>query len=130
MDHATKALSATGNSPVAGGASPLPETSSSSFFEDWVSLYFMVIPMNVIREYNHEPVSRMVRRAILMRLGDFDTQAFPPILESWSNQVSMSVKMKCSKKIFESIREEVNSIYTDFGGRIELIHCYQANEAM
>lgn len=129
MDRATEALSAMGNPSMAGGASPLPDTSSSSFFEDWVSLYFMVIPMNVIPEYNHEPVSRMVHRAILTRLGDFDTQAFPPILESWNNLVSISIKMKCSKKVFDSIREEVTSIYTDFGGRTELIHCYQASEA-
>jgi hypothetical protein len=129
MDRFTEALSSTAKSAVEGGASPLPEP-SSNFFEDWVSQYFMVIPMNVIREYNHEPVSCMVHRAILIRMGEFDTQAFPPILESWSNPVSMSVKMKCSKKVFDSIREEVTSIYTDFGGRAELIHCYQANEAM
>lgn len=130
MDRSMEALSSTAKSAVEGGASPLPETSSASFFEEWVFQYFMVIPMNVIRDYNHEPVSRMIHRAILIRMGEFDTQAFPPILESWSNPVSMSVKMKCSKKVFDSIRIEVTAIYTTFGGNAELIHCYQANKVM
>lgn len=129
MDRTTGALSSAEKSSADGGASPLPQQ-VLPFVDSWNYQYFIVLPLNQIKPYNHEPVTRIVHHAILKALGDFDGQAFPPILESWGNPVSVCVKMTCTKQVFDGIRAEVLDIYTTFGGTPQMMLCYQTSEAM
>lgn len=129
MDHSTDALSAAGSSSAVGGASPFPQPMFLGF-DDIVNSYFVIMPLNTIKPYNHEPVTRMIHRVFLTELGDFDRQAYPPVLESWGNPFSVCVKVTCSKKTFDSIRKKIIDIYQIFGGSSEMMKCYLASEAM
>lgn len=114
---------------VLGGVSPLPQP-DFQFADNWNYQYFVVLPMNQIKHYNHEVVTRIVHRKILNALGSFDPQAFPPIVESWGNPVSVCIKMICTKQVFDGVRAEVLDIYTMFGGNPKMLTCYQTSEAM
>lgn len=124
-----EALSSVVYPTMEGGASPLPE-SDLSFSDDWNYQYFVIVPMSQIKPYNHEVVSRMIHRLILKELGDFDRDAFPPFLESWSNPMSMCIKIVCNRKVFQRISRECQQIFLGFGGSSEMLLCYQTSGAI
>lgn len=111
---------------VLGGASPLPEL-SPQFSDDWRYHFFVVVPLAPIKHYNRDAVVNMIRRCFLLGAGEYDRDAFPPVLESWDNPVSVCVKLSCTRKVFNEIQIAVKSIYTDFGGDSELVTCYQTS---
>lgn len=123
-----EALSPSSSEP-GGGASPLPDP-EFNFSDDWNYHYFVIVPMNQIKPYNQETVTRIIHRYILNELGDFDRDAFPPILESWMNPTSMCVKIVCTRKVFQKISQECRQIFIDFGGSPEMFLCYQASGAI
>lgn len=129
MDRLPEALSAAGIPSTAGGASPLPAP-VSGFSDDWNYNYFMVVPLMQIKPYNHEVVTRMIHRIILEELGDFNREAFPPVLESWINPMSMCVKIVCTRKVFERMARGIRGIYADFGGAPEMFLSYQTSGAI
>lgn len=120
------ALSGVENYSAAGGASPLPEP-SLKFSDDWNYVFFIVVPLSPLKHYNHEPVNQMIHRRILKELGEFDGKAFPPVLESWANPMSLCIKLSCTREMFQRIIKDCREIFLDFGGSPEMFLYYQTN---